>query len=132
MDATRLRPLIEDAIESQRQLDVAIAAQQEAEKSVERARERQRTHVAKLKDVIGRTFVIYGSKVLYVSTSEIRLCSDELVNVPVAGPLPPPIPEVVAPPAAEVIAIKPLEEKRTTGPGIPLSGGKVPPVAAKK
>ncbi len=121
MDATRVRALVEAALDAQRQFDVALAADEAARKAVEVARETRRREVGNLKAIINDTFVIYGDKIVRVGNNSdgIAVFAYPLVSCPVIVPPPEPLPEA---PAAPPVAKKAV---------VPTSGGVVPPLGKK-
>lgn len=129
MDATRLRALVEGALESQRLLDEAEKARAAADEAITRARERHQAEVGNLKAALDGAFVVFGDRVIRVGPAERgqRVHECPLVSVPVLAPPPPPLPEADAdapgPRKTELPTVKVVTA--------PLAGGRVPTLGKK-
>lgn len=131
MDATRLRTLIEAAMDAQRAHDAAIEAETQAHKDTESARELCRKEVGNLYAAITETGIAFGDKFVRVENSAggKRLIVVPLVSVPLVAPLPAPLPEAVP-----VEQVKRVEQPKVMVPQTapnPLSGGSVPATVKK-
>lgn len=129
MDATRLRELINAALEAQRVFDAAVENCKAAEKSRLTARDRCLAECGSLKSALSDSFALFGENVIRVGNDEtgLRVFSLQIVNVPVLAPPPPPLPEASAPPKSERANTIPPN----TVPAAPLAGGKIPDAAKK-
>lgn len=124
MDATRLRALIDGALDAQTALETAEAAVDAARKTFDEAVERHRKEVGNLQAALNSVgAVAYGDRLIRVGPSGGNRPTAQwvhvvpLVSVPVVAPLPPPMPEAESPKAPEA---------KPTVATPPLSAGKVP------
>ncbi len=115
MDASRLRPLIEAALEAQRVYQAADAARKDADKVVERTRAKLHTEIVALRAALGEQMAIYGDVVIGVPPHNDTIHATPLLKVPVVVPPAEP-PTDRAPITPDIIAETALNKPRADPP----------------
>jgi hypothetical protein len=129
MDATRIRALIDGALDAQAALEAAEAAVDAAKKAFDLAVEQHRKEVGNLQAALNSVgAVAYGDRLIRVGPAGGNRPTAQwvhvvpLVSVPAVVPLPAPLPEAATP----VVMAKGITMEAKTA--APLSAGKVPEI----
>lgn len=104
MDATRLRTLVDGALDAKRLLLAAMEARKAAERAEQEATERHDREVGNLSAALQGGAVLYGDKVIRTGPDGgfrgITVLTAPVSTLPVLAPPPPPLPEAPPPPPA--------------------------------